>query len=84
MEEMLDITKSPLTFKYVTLNTTMFLRHNACQNVVLLNTNGKSLYQCMFCDVDVFPEEVTKGPKHDYMEFERLLIETRDILLLDD
>mgnify|MGYP001251302077 CR=1 FL=1 len=72
------------TMAYVIENDTFNLRHKDCGKVVLINTNGKSKYQCMHCDLDVGKNDIFLGGHHTDAEFEELCINTRDLLLLDE
>jgi len=78
-----DITKNPKTFAYVLEKSTVNLRHNICDSIVLVNTNGKSEYQCLHCDEDIDVKDIYSGKFQNTEEFDKLLVIARDLLLLD-
>jgi predicted SprT family Zn-dependent metalloprotease len=85
--EKFNFEKSPKTLCYVMENDTFNRRCNRCQSVVLKETNPTEQnypYQCMSCDENLFTIETHEGKYHNDNEFQELLCNTRDLLLLDN
>ncbi len=84
--EKFSFEKSIKTMCYVMENDTFNRRCNNCQSVVLKEPNPTEddyPYQCLSCDVNLFEFETFEGLWHTDKEFEELLCNTRDLLLLD-
>jgi hypothetical protein len=79
--------KSPKTLCYVMENDTFNKRCNFCKSVVLKEpkpTENDYPFQCLSCDENLFEFETFEGKYHNEKEFESLLCNTRDLLLLDN
>ena len=76
----------PKTLIYVIENDTFTKRCNMCGSPVLTGGNGgkEKPFQCMACDVELYEIETHEGDYHTPQEFDELLCDVRDLLLLDD
>ena len=86
-EEKFNPEKSLKTLVYVTENDTFNRRCNFCKSVVLKEPNPTENdypFQCISCDENLFEFETFEGTHHTNEEFEQLLCNTRDLLLLDN
>ena len=76
--------KFPKTMAYVLERDTGNIRCNRCRSVVLRSDVKGYVYQCMFCDEDLYGIETYEGEWHTDEEFNELLCQTRDILCKDE
>ena len=84
MKEKFNPEKYPKTMCYVLERDCGKIRCNRCGSSVLKSDLEDYAYQCMFCDEDLLSIETHEGEYHTTEEFNELLLQTRDLLLLDD
>lgn len=82
-QEKFDKTISLKTFEYVNEKNTFNRYCNRCGSPVLISGNKSYSFQCMTCDEDLYEIETHLGDVFNQEDFEKLLMNTRDILLLD-
>ncbi len=88
--EKFDIVKCPKTHIYVCENVDGYRKCNMCGSPVLRMPPKHAMhkppkpFQCMNCDVEIDEVETTVGDWMSDEDFENLLCDTRDALLLDE
>ena len=82
--EIFDAAKCPKTAEYVIKRETFTVRCNRCGSPVLKSEVPGYKYQCMSCDEDLTGIETHEGEFHTPEELNTLLLDTRDLLLLDN
>ena len=83
-EEKFDPAKYPRTERYVEEKLTRGIRCNRCGAPVIKSELDGYVYQCMSCDEDLYSIETHKGKPATEEEMNELLLNTRDLLLLDE
>ena len=83
-QEKFDTEKYPKTMAYVLERDAFTVRCNRCGSPVLKSDVEGYAYQCMECDEDLYSIETHEGEFHTPEELNRLLLDTRDLLSLDD
>lgn len=82
--EKFDPERYPKTTAYVLERDAFTVRCNRCGSPVLKSDVEGYSYQCMSCDEDLFLFETHVGEIHTTEELNELLLDTRDLLLLDE
>ncbi len=84
MVEKFDPLKYPRTERYVEEKLARGIRCNRCGAPVIKSELDGYVYQCMSCDEDLYSIETHKGKPATEAEMNELLLNTRDLLLLDE